>query len=87
MGALPKRKISKARKHRRRAHDHLEMPALSICPKCKKAKRPHYRCEFCGHYGSVESAGPVKAEVDDKKQTEQSTSSQSSAPKKNENKK
>lgn len=51
MGALPKRKISKGRKNRRRANDSLSKPALSICPKCGKSKRPHFVCEFCGYYG------------------------------------
>jgi large subunit ribosomal protein L32 len=51
MGALPKRKISKARKNRRRTHDSLKKPILSKCPKCGKSKRPHFVCGFCGYYG------------------------------------
>ena len=51
MGALPKRRISKGRKNRRRAQDFLDKPALSKCPKCGKTKRPHFVCEFCGYYG------------------------------------
>ncbi len=51
MGALPKRKISKSRKNRRRAHDFLKTPALTTCPKCKKSRRPHFLCSYCGHYG------------------------------------
>ncbi|MCA9377030.1 50S ribosomal protein L32 [Candidatus Nomurabacteria bacterium] len=51
MGAQPKRKISKARKGRRRSHNALEKPAVVTCPKCGKTKRPHFECEFCGHYG------------------------------------
>ncbi|KKR06206.1 MAG: 50S ribosomal protein L32 [candidate division WS6 bacterium GW2011_GWF2_39_15] len=51
MGALPKRKLSKGRRDRRRSQDALKAPALSICPKCKKAKRPHFVCEYCGYYG------------------------------------
>ncbi len=51
MGALPKRKISKGRKGRRRAHSALVKPNLSTCPKCGKPKRSHFECEFCGHYG------------------------------------
>ena len=52
MGALPKRKISKGRKNRRRAQDRLSKPALSACPKCGKPKRPHFVCQSCGHYGA-----------------------------------
>lgn len=51
MGALPKRKISKGRKNRRRAHDSLKKPEVTSCPKCGKPKRPHFECTYCGHYG------------------------------------
>jgi len=54
MGALPKRKISKGRKNRRRSQDRLKLPATSNCPKCKKVKRPHFACQYCGFYGKVE---------------------------------
>jgi large subunit ribosomal protein L32 len=50
MGALPKRKISKGRTNRRRSQDTLPMPAMSICIKCKKVKRPHFACAYCGFY-------------------------------------
>ncbi len=60
MGALPKRKISKARKGRRRAHSALNKPALSKCPKCGKPKRPHFECAFCGYYGSDPRKGKEK---------------------------
>jgi len=52
MGALPKRKISKGRRNRRRSHDSLNQPALTTCPKCKKSRRPHFLCSYCGHYGT-----------------------------------
>jgi len=51
MGALPKRKLSKGRRDRRRSQDRLVAPAMSKCPKCNKAKRPHFVCEYCGYYG------------------------------------
>ena len=54
MGAQPKRRISKARKGRRRAHNALSKPATSTCPKCGKPKRPHFECGFCGHYGPAD---------------------------------
>ncbi|MBP5204502.1 50S ribosomal protein L32 [bacterium] len=50
MGALPKRKISKARKGRRRAHNALVVKGMSVCPKCGKVKRSHFECSFCGTY-------------------------------------
>jgi large subunit ribosomal protein L32 len=51
MGALPKRKISKQRKNKRRAHHALKTPEISTCPKCKSPRRPHFECEVCGYYG------------------------------------
>jgi large subunit ribosomal protein L32 len=59
MAALPKRKISKARKGNRRSHNALAVPAIVNCPKCGKAKRPHFKCEYCSFYGKVEKK-PVK---------------------------
>ena len=48
MGALPKRKISKCRRNRRRAHDSLKKPEVVSCPKCGKPRRPHFECPSCG---------------------------------------
>lgn len=50
MGALPKRKISKGRRNRRRAHDALQQPALVQCPSCQEMMRPHRVCLNCGEY-------------------------------------
>jgi len=47
----PKRRHSKARKNRRRAHDHLFAPALAKCPNCHEMKQPHHACSHCGYYG------------------------------------
>jgi large subunit ribosomal protein L32 len=46
----PKRRHSKARRDKRRAHDALPVPALSECPNCHEAKAPHRVCPRCGHY-------------------------------------
>jgi large subunit ribosomal protein L32 len=46
----PKRRHSKARRDRRRAHDALASPATSVCPNCGEAKLPHRACGHCGHY-------------------------------------
>lgn len=50
MGALPKRKISKARKGRRRSHNALELTGVSKCPKCGSLKKSHFTCPNCGTY-------------------------------------
>ena len=48
--AVPKRKKSKARRDQRRAHTRLAVSSLSICPKCREPKRPHFVCPSCGTY-------------------------------------
>jgi large subunit ribosomal protein L32 len=50
MGPLPKRKISKGRRNRRRAHDAIGTPNLVQCPNCKALRLPHRVCPACGHY-------------------------------------
>ena len=46
----PKRRHSKARRDKRRAHDALAAPALSDCPNCHEPKAPHRVCPRCGYY-------------------------------------
>ena len=48
--ANPKRRHSKARRDRRRAHDGLRRPGTSICSNCGEVKLPHRACKSCGHY-------------------------------------
>ena len=50
MGAVPKRRISKGRKNRRRAQDGLKAVSTNKCPKCGNAKKPHFECSYCGYY-------------------------------------
>ncbi len=54
MGALPKRKTSKARRGERRSHLGLTPPALVDCPQCHNPKLPHQVCHFCGTYAGRE---------------------------------
>ena len=47
--AVPKRKVSKARRDKRRsAHWKLETPGLAKCPKCGEFCLPHRACRACG---------------------------------------
>jgi large subunit ribosomal protein L32 len=46
----PKRRHSKARKNKRRAHDALTPRSLSECPQCHEMKLPHQACPSCGYY-------------------------------------
>lgn len=48
--ANPKRRHSRARTHKRRAHDSLSVPSHSVCPHCQEAKLPHHVCPHCGYY-------------------------------------
>ena len=59
--ANPKRRHSKARRDRRRAHDALTAPARSICPNCGESKIPHRACSHCGHYRGTEVIEPKEA--------------------------
>ena len=46
----PKRRHSKARTSKRRAHDALVPTGLSECPHCHERKLPHHACAKCGQY-------------------------------------
>jgi len=48
--AVPKRKMSKARRDKRRTHDVLKVPGLVECPNCHELRQPHRVCPHCGHY-------------------------------------
>ncbi len=50
MPPLPKRKLSKGRRDRRRAHDALSAANLSACPNCGSMTLPHTVCPNCGFY-------------------------------------
>jgi len=52
--ALPKVKLSKGRKGRRRSHLALTLVALQPCPQCRRPHRPHHICPNCGHYAGRE---------------------------------
>jgi len=49
--ALPKRKMSRVRRDRRRAHYlRLRMPHMAPCAKCHTLKLSHHVCPNCGTY-------------------------------------
>ncbi len=50
MTPLPKRKTSKGRRDRRRAHDALTARKLVECTNCNEMRLPHHVCPNCGHY-------------------------------------
>jgi len=48
--AVPKERIPKARRDRRRANLALSRPTLVPCPQCRQPGRPHHVCRNCGTY-------------------------------------
>ncbi|MBP5155872.1 MAG: 50S ribosomal protein L32 [Clostridia bacterium] len=60
--AVPKRKVSKARRDKRRSSVwKLERPGMTKCPKCGEYVLSHRVCKNCGSYG-----GKVVLQVKDK---------------------
>ncbi|HRX13419.1 MAG TPA: 50S ribosomal protein L32 [Eubacteriales bacterium] len=62
--AVPKRKVSKQRKHKRAANWKAAVPGLAECPQCHELKLSHRVCGNCGYYDHKEI---VKQTADDKK--------------------
>jgi large subunit ribosomal protein L32 len=48
--AVPKRKVSRTRRDKRRTHWKAKAPALTVCPSCHAPKLPHRVCKHCGFY-------------------------------------
>jgi large subunit ribosomal protein L32 len=58
---VPKKRTSKMRRDRRRAHWKLTPVEISVCPKCKEPVEPHCACKACGYYRGrevIETATP-----------------------------
>lgn len=61
--AVPKSKVSKARRNKRRSsHWKLSAPKLVACPNCGELHLPHRVCKACGQYG-----GRTVIEMEEKK--------------------
>lgn len=52
--AVPKGKISKARRDKRRANWKLTIPGMVKCPQCQAYVMPHRVCMECGFYKGKE---------------------------------
>jgi large subunit ribosomal protein L32 len=48
--AVPKRRVSKQRRRKRRGAMKAEKPTVNACPKCGDPKQPHRVCPSCGYY-------------------------------------
>jgi large subunit ribosomal protein L32 len=60
VGPLPKRKLSRSRRNRRRAHDSLTLNHLVVCENCGEYHMAHHVCPKCGSY-----RGETVVEVED----------------------
>lgn len=58
--AVPKRRISKTRRDKRRANDRIGAVKPAVCAHCKQPKAPHRVCLNCGYYAGVEVIQPEK---------------------------
>ncbi len=53
--AVPKSKVSKARRNKRRSSVwKLDAPAMSYCDNCGAIKAPHKVCKACGYYNGIQ---------------------------------
>jgi large subunit ribosomal protein L32 len=48
--ALPKNKISRSRRDKKRTHKKLTAPSVRECSHCHQPKLPHKACPSCGYY-------------------------------------
>ena len=48
--ALPKHKVSKSKRDKRRTHQKAAVPNISTCPECGEPIQPHHACSHCGMY-------------------------------------
>jgi large subunit ribosomal protein L32 len=48
--AVPRNRLSNARKNSKRAHHAKKPKQLSVCKNCQQACLPHYMCQGCGAY-------------------------------------
>jgi len=53
MPPVPKRKVSKGRRDRRRSHLSLNPLRFILCPQCHAPRLPHHVCPSCGSYKGI----------------------------------
>jgi large subunit ribosomal protein L32 len=52
--AVPKRKISRTNRDKRRTHDRIKIVNINECPRCHSKKLAHHVCQACGYYKNTE---------------------------------
>ena len=50
MPPLPKQKVSRTRRDKRRTHDSLTVSNMVQCSNCGEMRLSHRACPDCGHY-------------------------------------
>ena len=61
--AVPKGKVSKARRDKRRANWKAAVPTLVECPHCHEKKIAHRVCKNCGYYDGEQVVNTEKKET------------------------
>jgi large subunit ribosomal protein L32 len=51
--AVPKKRRSYTRNHKRKSHQALKQQDVSTCPGCGNPRLPHTLCATCGTYKGV----------------------------------
>lgn len=51
--AVPRNRLSNARKNSKRSHHAKKPKNLSVCNNCKLPRLPHCSCQACGAYGDT----------------------------------
>jgi len=64
--AVPKRKVSKARRNSRKATWTAAAPTLVECPHCKTKIKAHTVCSACGYYDGKEVIAVKSKEKEEK---------------------
>ena len=64
--AVPKRKVSKARRNSRKATWTAAAPTLVECPHCKAQIKAHTVCGACGYYNGKEVIAVKSKEKEEK---------------------
>ncbi|HEV8052021.1 MAG TPA: 50S ribosomal protein L32 [Parachlamydiaceae bacterium] len=49
--AVPRNRLSNARKNSKRSHHAKKPKGFTACPKCEAPRVPHTICQGCGSYG------------------------------------
>ena len=62
--AVPKKKVSRARRGNRRSHDTIILRTIVECPNCGAEKLPHQVCSSCGFYNKRKIISLTKSTED-----------------------